>query len=187
MATDPRSTEQVNRAPPEEPRSALLSALALRYAPALSRFFERRVRHQADVPDLVQDVFLRLSRLRDLAAIEKPEHYLFTTAASALRDRARRDRVRHRDGHEEFSEEAHGGSALTPERVLDGKRAVAQLQKAVRDLPERTRDVFVLRVFEELKMADVASSLGISQRAAEKHYAKGLAHVTAALAEFRRG
>ncbi len=186
MATGSRlSDEGGNAKEVPDKRSALLAGLAQRYAPALSRFFERRVRHQSDVPDLVQDVFLRLSRLHDLSSVEKPEHYIFTTAASALRDRARRDSVRQRDGHDEFSEEDHGSSALTPERVLNGKRAIAHLQAVVRELPERTRDVFVLRVFEELKMAEVASALGISQRAAEKHYVKGLAAVVAALAGYR--
>jgi RNA polymerase sigma-70 factor (ECF subfamily) len=34
---------------------------------ALHRFFERRVNVKADVPDLVQDVYLRLSRMADPA------------------------------------------------------------------------------------------------------------------------
>lgn len=187
MATGPQRSNGASGVADEaaDKRSATLSGLAQRYAPALSRFFERRVRHQSDVPDLVQDVFLRLSRLRDLSAVEKPENYIFTTAANALRDRARRDAVRERDGHDEFCEEDHGSSVLTPERVLKGKRAVAHLQAVVRSLPERTRDVFVLRVFEDLRMADVAAALRISQRAAEKHYVKGLATVVAALAGHR--
>lgn len=164
----------------------LLETLALRYSPSLTRFFSRRVNNQADVADLVQDVFLRLSRLHDLSAIQQPEHYLFKTAASALRDQLRRDEVRSRSLHDEFDEVKHGGSDLTPERVLAGRQAVESLRDALRALPERTRDVFVLRVFEGLKMAEIARALGISQRAVEKHYAKAMGSVAVALSGFRR-
>lgn len=163
----------------------LLAAFAERYTGALSRYFERRVAQKSDVPDLVQDVFVRLAKLNDLSAIEQPEHYIFATAASALRDRGRRSAVREQAAHEVLDENEHAGSEISPERVLAGREAVGRLHAALRQLPERTRDVFVLRVFEEEKLKDVARKLGISQRAVEKQYAKALAHVTAALADFR--
>ena len=166
-------------------RETMLESLVLRYSPSLTRFFSRRVNNKADVADLVQDVFLRLSRLHDLSAIKQPEHYLFKTAASALRDQVRRDEVRGRSLHDEFDELRHGGSDLSPERVFAGRQAVESLREAVRALPERTRDVFVLRVFEGLKMAEIARALGISQRAVEKHYAKAMGSVAAALTGFR--
>jgi len=56
---------------------------------------------------------------------------------------------------------------------------------ALAELPERRRDVFVLRVLEGMKMVDVARALSISTRAAEKHQAKALAHVAAALEGWR--
>lgn len=164
-------------------RRGLLDALAKRYAAPLARFFERRVRNKHDVPDLVQDVFLRLSALPDPSAIEKPEHYLFVTAASALRDKARRDAVRQAGQHVELDENQLEGSDLTPHRVLEGKQAIAQICAALLELPERSRDVFVLRVFEECRMGDIARAIGISRRAVEKHYARALAHVTQALGD----
>lgn len=169
----------------EKSRAATLDRLARSYGHALTRFFERRVDRRADVPDLVQEVFLRLSRLSDFSMIEKPEHYLFRTAASALNDCGRRNAVRHTASHQVFDEAAHGGSDFSPHRVLEGKDALGRLEEALRNLPERTRDVFVLRAFEEQKMADVARILGISTRSAEKHYAKGLAFAARALEGWR--
>jgi RNA polymerase sigma factor (sigma-70 family) len=165
----------------------LLADLARRYSAALSRYFERRVSLKSDIPDLVQDVFVRLARLSDLSQIEKPEHYIFTTAASALRDKGRRDVAHHRRDHGELHEDLHQSSEISAERVLAGKQAMARLQVALRDLPERTRDVFVLRVFEEVKLKDIASTMGISQRAVEKHYAKALALVAAVLRDEHHG
>jgi RNA polymerase sigma factor (sigma-70 family) len=168
-------------------RKRLLDDMAGRHAGPLTRFFERRVRNRQDVPDLVQDVFLRLSAIPDPSAIKLPEHYLFVTAASVLRDKARRDSVRHADQHDELDENLLEGSEITPLRVLEGREAVTQLRAALMELPQRSRDVFVLRVFEECRMGDIAAAIGISRRATEKHYARGLAYVARALGEEEDG
>jgi RNA polymerase sigma-70 factor (ECF subfamily) len=156
----------------------MLDALARQYADALTRFFTRRVDNKSDIADLVQEVFLRLSRLKDLSAIESPEQYLFATAASALRDRRRRDVVRQQHLHQPYDEAADTRSDFAPDRVYAGREAVDRLRDTIRELPERTRDICVLRIFEDLKMAEIAKLLGISQRAVEKHYAKGMAHIS---------
>jgi RNA polymerase sigma-70 factor (ECF subfamily) len=166
-------------------QSTGLEALARRYAMPLRRYFERRVRYPEDVPDLVQDVLMRLSRLGNLSSVDQPEHYVFTTASSALKDKARRDQVRHRTDHVEFDANLHGGSDFSPERVLAGKEAVAAMSAALRSLPERTRDIFVLRAFEEQKTAQVAAAFGLTTRSVELHYAKALALLAVVLRNHR--
>ena len=166
-------------------RDAVLTRMATIYRDALSRFFARRVREPADVPDLVQEVFLRLSRLPDPAAVEKPEHFLFVTAANVLKDRARRAAVRGQGLHDPLTDDDLASSDIPADRVLAGREAAARLRVALAELPERRRDVFVLRVLEGMKMVDVARALSISTRAAEKHQAKALAHVAAALEGWR--
>jgi len=54
-------------------------------------------------------------------------------------------------------------------------------------LPERTRDVFVLRMLEGCRMTEVARAMGISTRAAEKHQARALAYVAERLADYHGG
>ncbi len=186
MATGEDKTEpQRDRPDDGAARETMLSRLARTYGAALGRFFERRVAVKADVPDLVQDVFLRLSRMPDPTTIEKPEHFLFVTAANVLKDRARRDAVRGGGLHDEIIDGTLIGSDIPPDRVLESREAAERLQAVLLELPERTRDVFVLRVLEGVKMADVAHALGISTRAAEKHQAKALARVAAALEDWR--
>jgi RNA polymerase sigma factor (sigma-70 family) len=166
-------------------RHKVLAGLVRTYDRALGRFFERRVQSKADVPDLVQEVFLRLSRMDDPNAIEKPEHFLFVTAANVLRDRARRDAAQRRAAGDEMMIPHDASSDFSPDRVLESKQAAELLTAALRELPERTRDIFVLRVVEGMKMADVARAFSISTRAAEKHQAKALAFVTRALEDWR--
>jgi RNA polymerase sigma-70 factor (ECF subfamily) len=174
-----------SRPSPALSRDAALTDLAVSYGDALRRFFARRVRDPADVHDLVQEVFLRLSRMPDPAAIEKPEHFLFVTAANVLKDRARRAAVRGHGLQDPLPEDGLVSSEIPADRVLASKEAAARLRAVLAELPERRRDVFVLRVLEGMKMADVARALSISTRAAEKHQAKALAHVAAALEGWR--
>jgi RNA polymerase sigma-70 factor (ECF subfamily) len=55
----------------------------------LRRYLSARMRNAAaDVPDLMQEVFLRLLRLEDHEAIRNPQAYLFTIARHVLHQHA---------------------------------------------------------------------------------------------------
>lgn len=157
--------------------------VARRYTGVLRGFFAKRVYEQDDVEDLVQDVFLRLMQRTGGQPIEKIEQYIFQTAANVLRDRGRRRAARRQESHESYDETVHEApdSEFPPERVLMGREAVAQAMAALEDLPERTRDIFVLRALEQHKYCEIARMLKISTRATEKHMAKALAHLSRVL------
>lgn len=162
-----------------------LDALARRYSGALFSFFDRRVQQKADVPDLVQDVFLRLARSRSTQEIEQVEHYLFKTAANTLKDHHRHSQARQSHQHDPFVPNMHGGIDFSSADILEAREALAKVQDILGELPERTRTVFVLKALEQQKTAMVADTLGISSRAVEKHYAKALARVSHALIAYR--
>jgi len=159
-------------------RLSRLDELVRRYYAPLASFFRRRTKHSADVDDLVQQVFLRLSQHPQVDAIRNPDAYIFQTAANALTDHARRNGARRRIFDDTRAESVEWSSEVSPERVLQGSQSVAQLVAALRTLPERTRDVFMLRCFEGLKHAEIARLQGISVRACESHFAKALARVS---------
>ena len=161
--------------------STRLEEVAKRYYAPLLSFFRKRTRNPAEVEDLVQQVFLKLARHPDIADIENPDAYIFQTASNTLKDHLRRDLVRGEfDALAEMAQEELS-SEFSPERVLMGRENVSRLVAALRALPERTRDVFVLRCFEGLKHAEIAQLMGVSVRAVEKHAARALAHVSEAL------
>lgn len=164
-------------------RRALLDGLARKFERPLARWFRRRSPNAADVPDLVQEVFLGLSRMKDPTRIERPETFLFVVAANVLRDRHRREATRYATAHQAFDDTLVEGSEIPIDRVLTARERIAQIRASLDELPVRTRDVFVLKAFEERSIRDIASAFAISTRAAEKHYAKALAHVARALME----
>ncbi len=164
----------------DDPRGRL-DRLARRYYGPLASFFHKRARNSDDVQDLVQQVFLRLAQTPHFNEVRNPEGYIFQTAANALKDHARRRSVREQFAAEQLLENDGERSDFSPERVLQGRQTVSKVADALRQLPERTRDVLVLRCFEGLKCAEIGKLQGISVRAVEKHLAKAMVYLTQAL------
>jgi len=117
----------------------------------------------------VQEVFLRIVRRGDAENFENLDGYIFQTAASVLKDRYRHRRVRAADRHEAFEPDLHGGSQVGPDEALLGREALGAVSAVLMELPERTRQVFVLRRLEDMSYREIAVRLGLSLSAVEKH------------------
>lgn len=145
----------------------------------LTGYFRRRVANEAEVEDLVQDVFARIVARDSDERVEHLGGYVMKTAASVLADRSRRRASRHADLHVAFDTERHGDEEIDPERVLSGKEDLNAATAALLSLPERTRTVFILRRLEGWRHADIARRLGISVSAVEKQMVKAIRHLGA--------
>lgn len=148
------------------------------HVPALRRYIAKRAQPM-DVDDLVQDVLVRMHVRGQVDPIANVEGYLFQVAASVLTDRARRDTVRHRGAHHELTETFHPIDELTPERVLRGREDVDRLANALEEMPEMTRDAFVLHRFEDMSYDAIADHLGISNSAVGRHIMKAVRFLAA--------
>ena len=158
-----------------------LERLARRYYAPLTSFFRKRTRNTEEVQDLVQQVFLRLAQHRELGTVRNAEGYLFQTASNTLKDHARNAAVRNRFMAEKKEEIHDEGADFSSERVLLGREGTELLAQALRELPERTRDILMLRCFEGLKYSEIARLQGLSVRSVEKHLQRALAHISGAL------
>jgi DNA-directed RNA polymerase specialized sigma24 family protein len=67
---------------------SFVAGIAARYGSRLRRFLSVRLRNAADVPDLAQEVFLRLLRVDGYENIRSPEAYLFTIASHVIQQHA---------------------------------------------------------------------------------------------------
>ena len=65
-----------------------VAIIAARYGTRLRRFLAVRLRNADDVPDLAQEVFLRLLRVEGYESIRSPEAYLFTIASHVVHQHA---------------------------------------------------------------------------------------------------
>lgn len=173
----------VNPTPPNRDFAddARMRVIVDRFGGPLKSYFRKRVYVAEEAEDLVQEVFCRIAAQGGAERMENPEAYIFQVAANLLRDRARRESTRasamREIGHrtEDFVE------VLSPERVLQGKQGLADLDRALTELPARTRIIFVLHRFEELKYSEIARRLDISVSGVEKHMMEAIRHLAARL------
>ena len=77
--------------------------------------------------------------------------------------------------HDDMADIAEDRPSL--EDVIDARQRLSHLRAVVAELPQRTRQVFVLHRIEELTYGEVAARLGISESSVQKHLARALRHV----------
>lgn len=135
---------------------------------ALVRFFTRYRASREDAQDLVQEAFLRLTRV-DLDTPDRllrPAAYLRRIARNLLFDRSKAAR-RHRD-------DAHVGiddvplAAADEHRRLEARDSLARLDAAIRRLKPKTREIFLSHHLEGLNYAEIAARTGMSVSGVEK-------------------
>jgi len=146
---------------------------------ALARFFRRHVRYTDEVDDLVQEVFLRIVRRGNCDQLEHLDGYIFQTASSVLKDRARRREARLSDRHIPFEPDLHGETDFGPDRVLMGRESLKEAGIILLELPEKTRRVFILRRLEGLPYREIGLRLSLSVSAVEKHMLHAVRHMVA--------
>lgn len=156
--------------------------LSRRLRPALMAFFMRRLRDHAEAEDLTQEVLLRISQHATTLDPDRPDAYVFRVAVNLLRDRARRASVRttYLTSLTGCEPEIEGRD---PERVLQGRDALAAVVAALNGLPERTRTIFVLFRLENMKQREIAVALGLSLRTVEQHVIRAAVHLRQQLRE----
>ena len=168
------------------PETAAELALRLdgRYRTPLMNYFLRRVRDRAEAEDLTQEVFLRIVRRPDPAPLENAEVFLFSIAANLLRDRARRAQSHHAADHRslddpggDLTQSAALIEARGPDRVLMSQESLGEVLRALDELGERTRDIFILYKLEKMKHREIGALYGLSASAVEKYVRKATAHL----------
>ncbi len=140
------------------------------YGPGLRRYFRRRV-SEAEAEELTQDVFLAMHARQSDEPLESVQGYLFTVAANLLR--------RHRRKPLDLAclVETEAPDSLSPERILIYRQETTRVLSAIKALPPRCREAFVLHRFENMSYLAIARRMGISVSAVGKLIGSALAHL----------
>lgn len=155
------------------------------------------LRNEADALDAVQDAMLALVKsYGDRDGSEwKPLFYriLDNKVLDVQRRRTVRGRIMaylpagRRD--EEYDESSDllaqaPDQAPLPVRRLEMDQAIGALENALRELPGRQRQAFMLRSLEGLDVAQTATAMGCSEGSVKTHYFRALQTLRAQLGEF---
>jgi len=148
------SDEELMRAVAQGDERALAS-LVERHAARIHAFLARVLGDRDDADDLLQDTWMRVARgARGFDASRKVRPWLYGIAANLARDQHRRRAVRVRALREGTLEASQAQTAPKPVERIDMRERLARL-------PERLREVLVLRYFDGLDEAEMADALGI--------------------------
>jgi RNA polymerase sigma-70 factor, ECF subfamily len=142
------------------------------HAPRIYNLARRMLGNDADAEDVTQDVLMQVVRKLDTfrgeAALPTWLHRVTVNAALAhRRKRAHRDEHRISDPLDSFGDEgAHPGPvrrwSVKPDQALLDRETHEVIERAIRDLPEIYRDVYVLADVEGLPNAEIGDLLGLS-------------------------
>jgi len=172
--------------------------LLARYEKPIWSFLRRFVRDAEAAEDLLQEVFLRVVRdAQEANAAWKGQSkfstWLYTIARNLCIDRARRSAVRGADsidgptdGEPETATTFHERIAAPgpqTDAVVAGREAARRIDRAIAELPDDQREVFLMREMMELPFAEIASVVGVSEPTVKSRMRYALEKLRAALAD----
>ncbi len=149
------------------------------------------VRDEAAALDIVQDAMLKLAeKYHDRPPEELPPLFQ-RILQNTIRDHFRRNKIRSwwtplmgslkkQDDEDDYdlfeSLEAQqlGQIANIPEKQLDQKQVVAEIERALEKIPARQREAFLLRYWEEMDVAETAAIMGCSQGSVKTHCSRAV-------------
>ncbi|HEY6815240.1 MAG TPA: sigma-70 family RNA polymerase sigma factor [Croceibacterium sp.] len=152
-----------------------LQAAALAYRAELIRFLGARGVSADEAEDILQDLYVKVCTLR-IAPVAEPRAYLYRMTANLLFDRRRA--AARRSAREGLWADAGPGlkeqidEQPTAEQELGAREDLAIVSQALASLPERTVEILRRYRLDGETQKAIASQLGISLSAVEKHLQK---------------
>ncbi len=139
------------------------------HAPELYRFLLRLTGKEADTHDALQEIFVRLARSpRVLEGVAVPRSFLFCMAHRLVIDRYRRETTRRQT--EDLTAREISFSVEPALATGDAHWRQKSVTAALEALPLEQKAVVVLKVWEEMTFAEIASVLDISANTAASRY-----------------
>ncbi|GAT62612.1 RNA polymerase sigma factor [Paludibacter jiangxiensis] len=139
------------------------------YGKRLYRFIRSRVNNDEDAEDILQDVWYQLSSIIDTEPIDQMSGWLYRVSKNKIIDRNKKHKTL---SLEDFAYEAEDGQLVFPDVILSDaldagvKMDTALLRelffKALDELPEKQRQVFVWNEMEDMTLQQIADQTGES-------------------------
>lgn len=120
--------------------------------------------------DLTQDAFAKLWERCASVVSMRAKSFLFTIANNLFLNQVKHKKVvlkfqQHRHKEKDYQD---------PQFLMEEDEFKSKLEKAISNLPESQREVFLMNRIDGLKYREIAESLGISVKAVEKRMHKAL-------------
>lgn len=152
------------------------------------RIAEIAVRDRDEALDIVQDAMIRLARRYGRRNPEEWRPLFYRILRNRINDWHRRQRVRRaifggrNSGSENLPEQVAIDPA-EPGQQAQHAQALRQLERAIRELPARQQEAFMLRTFEGLSVAETAEAMRCTTGSVKTHHFRALRFLREQLGE----
>jgi RNA polymerase sigma-70 factor (ECF subfamily) len=141
----------------------------------LRRFLTSRVRNVADVPDILQEVFIRMLRISNHEAIRSPEAYFFTVAQHVAQQHAMRESaVPQSVDITRMLTELPATADSDPAMQVSADQFIEAIDRALDRFSPRVRATFILHRCYGLTLEEISKQLGVSLPMTKKYLVKAL-------------
>jgi RNA polymerase sigma factor (sigma-70 family) len=160
--------DQLTSVPAPTKHQTILNAVH-NYGKRLQSFIRSRVKTDEDAEDILQDVWYQLSSIIDTEPIEQMSGWLYRVSRNMIIDKNKKHKTlaledfvyEDEDGQLVFPEIILADS-LNPEREIDTAFLRELFFKALNELPEKQRQVFVWNEMEDMTLQQIADKTGES-------------------------
>jgi RNA polymerase sigma factor (sigma-70 family) len=172
-----------------ETKHAFLANLEKSHGRELRRYLAARMRSAAaDVPDLTQEVYLRLLRIESVETIRNPQAYLFTVASHVLhqyglRKAAAPESVQIMDVVSELQSDSH----TDPATQIELEQRFENLGDELLRYSPKAYATLLMHRGDGVPLQEIATRLGISYAMVKKHLSKALTYCQQHLEEKEKG
>ncbi|NWJ51075.1 MAG: RNA polymerase sigma factor [Bacteroidetes bacterium] len=139
------------------------------YGKRLFSFIRSRVKNDEDAEDILQDVWYQLCSIIDTETIEQLSSWLYRVSRNKIADKYRKqttllldDMIYEDEDGEMIFPEAFFEDSMDTESEFDRLYFKEALFKALNELPEKQREVFLLNEMEDLTLQQIADKTGES-------------------------
>jgi RNA polymerase sigma factor (sigma-70 family) len=139
---------------------------------SLTRYLNRVWPNRSEIPDLRQDIYVRVYESARDSRPASPRAFLFATARNLLTDHIRRSRVVSIETDEAALDALV--DEMSPERQVGARQELQSLALAFDSLSDKCRSVVWLRRIEGLSQRQTAERLGLREVAVESQLARGM-------------
>jgi RNA polymerase sigma-70 factor, ECF subfamily len=133
--------------------------------------------------EIVQEAFLSLWEKRDIIDMAQPvKAYLITIIRNKCLNWLR-DNKKFNTDLLRFEEYLPDQDYVNTDKLVENE-ILKSIDNAIRELPEKCREIFTLSRFQNLKYQEIADQLQISVKTVETQMSKALQHMRIKLKEF---
>jgi RNA polymerase sigma factor (sigma-70 family) len=136
---------------------------------SLMQFFQHNSRDKGEIPDLRQEVYIRVYEAAIKRVPEKPKQFVFATARNLLIDRVRKAQVIPIEAASDLETLEVAGEEPGPDRIVMARDELRQMRNALDRLQPRWREAIILGRIEGLSRREIAQRMGVTEFTAAQY------------------